>query len=102
MEPSSVTTLSTGRTFPTRAATRAYSETLRIIREGTPSAFPPGTDPQVLSIALWGGPVRPSGRGAYAFTYAASMLSSMRYVTPVVWPASASGSIRSTNSTSLL
>lgn len=38
-------------TFPTRAATRPYSETLRIIREGTPSACHPGTDPQVLSIA---------------------------------------------------
>ncbi|WP_435843054.1 hypothetical protein [Streptomyces lavendulae] len=41
-----------GRAFPARAATRACSETLRTIREGTPSACPSGTDPQVLSIAL--------------------------------------------------
>jgi hypothetical protein len=40
-----------GRTLPTRPATRAYSVTIRIIREGTPSACPPGTDPQVPSIA---------------------------------------------------
>jgi hypothetical protein len=36
-----VTSRRTGRAFPTRAATRAYSETLRIIREGTPSASRP-------------------------------------------------------------
>ena len=43
---------------PSRPAlrTRAYSVTIkRIIREGTPSACPPGTDPQALSIAR-GGP----------------------------------------------
>ena len=45
--PSSATTVSTGRTFPTDAATSALLETYTINWEGTPLP----SDPQVLSIA---------------------------------------------------